>query len=208
MPRRPRRRGRSAGAGIDLTLLLHLLHKFMMLMQEIKMVRLVSSVEEVIEQIRRYNEGAQKLASLMSLNHAWYGVRSSGGWLLGPSKFIGYVITPDEYRQSPYVAEKHGRVHGDEKEPPLDGRTTERTLRQWSTPVDRGHPDYDGLYAALNALCGPYGKKPRGVVRFSVIKAEPRPQADPAKDDLVPLLAAVYRGLTAAQKSTFQSLTG
>jgi hypothetical protein len=87
---------------------------------------------------------------------------------------------------------------------PLDGRVTEGVLKRWSELVEEGHPDYESLQSALNALCGRYGKKPNSLARISIIK-EGRETSVPAfSDELVPLLAAVFRGLTPARKSEFR----
>jgi len=175
-------------------------------MQEMNVVKLVSSVDQLKEQVRCYNENAAKLAELMPYNRAWYALRTKNGWLLGPSKFVGYVISPDEYLGSAYSAEKHGRIQRDKAALPLDGRVTEGVLHRWSDLVEQGHPDYDGLHAALNELCGRYGKKPNTLARISIIQTDPQSERAPVGDDLVALLAAVFRGLTPAQKSAFRRI--
>ena len=80
--------------------------------------------------------------------------------------------------------------------------------RWWSTLVEQGHPDFDDLHTALNELCGRYGKKLNTLARISVIRTEVEQEVAPAGDDLVALLAAVFRGLTPAQKSTFRKQVG
>jgi hypothetical protein len=164
--------------------------------------RLISSVDQLAENVRRYNKSAEKFAELMPYNRAWYALSTKNGWLLGPSKFVGYVISADEYLGSPYSAEKHGRIQRDMT---LDGRVTEGALKRWSDLVEQGHPDYDDLHMALNELCGRYGKKPNTLARISIIQTEPQ-EAAPIGDDLVALLAAVFRGLSPAQKSAFRRL--
>lgn len=142
----------------------------------------------------------------MPYNRSWYALRTDAGWLLGPSKYIGYQnLSPEEYLGSPYSAERHGPVvQRDKSGMPLDGRVTEGMLQRWSELVEEGHPDYESLHSALNALCARYGKKPNSLARISMVK-EGREAAAPAfSDELVSLLAAVFRGLTPAQKSEFR----
>ena len=171
------------------------------------MVKLIASVDQLAENVRRYNKNSAKFADLMPYNRAWYALRTKQGWLLGPSKFVGYDITPDEYLSSAYSSERHGRVVRD-REAPLDGRVTEGVLRRWATLVEQGHPDYDDVHTALNELCGRYGKKPNTLARISIIRTETEQEATPINDDLVPLLAAVFRRLTPAQQSAFRREVG
>jgi hypothetical protein len=166
-------------------------------------VKLISSVDQLEENVRRYNENAAKFADLMPYNRAWYALRTKKGWLLGPSKFVGYEMTAEQYLGSPYSSEKHGRVVR-ERDVPLDGRVTEGVLQRWATLVEEGHPDYDDLHEALNELCARFGKKPNTLARISIIKTETEPEVVLVGDDLVALLAAVFRGLTPAQKSAFR----
>ena len=171
------------------------------------MVQLVSSAEQLVMQIKRYDRHAQELAELMPFNRAWYALKTEKGWIFGPSKFVGYVISPSEYLGSPYSAERHGRVQLDKAAPALDGRVTEGVLKRWSDLVEQGHPDHATLHVALNEFCGRYGKKPNSLARISIVQTEPHPEAASSEDDLVALLAAVFRGLTPAQRSTFRKMT-
>ena len=156
---------------------------------------LITFKEQLVENIRRYNASGGKLADLMPYNRAWYALRTEEGWLLGPSKFIGYEnMDADAYLQR------------DRKKVFLDGRVTEKLLDRWSEPVEEGHPNYEELHAALDGLCARYGKMPNALARISIVQADDRTVAAPPVDDLVHLLAAVYRGLPAAQKSAFRRL--
>lgn len=168
-------------------------------------MELVSSVAQLADNIRRYNEAAAKFAELMPYNRSWYALRTDAGWLLGPSKYIGYQnLSPEEYLRSPYSAERHGRVvQGDKNALPLDGRVTEGVLKRWSVLAEEGHPDYDSLHSALNALCARHGKKPNSLARISIVKEGSEASAPAFSDELVTLLAVVFRGLTPAQKSAF-----
>jgi hypothetical protein len=166
---------------------------------------LVSSVDQAVSNIRRYNNNAEEVAALMPYARAWYAIRIGNGWMLGPSKFIGYEgMTVEDYLGAPYSAERHGRVQRGKNADILDGRVTEGVLRRWSESVERGHPDYDDLHTALNALCARYGKKPNNLARISIIDTEEATSDGKFSDDLVALMASVYRSLTPAQKSAFQ----
>jgi hypothetical protein len=179
---------------------------YLLQLKEFRCMELVSSIAQLVENINRYNEHAEVFAELMPYNRSWYALRAEAGWLLGPSKYIGYQnLSPEEYLGSPYSAERHGRVvQRDKNGMPLDGRVTEGVLRRWSELVEEGHPDYESLHAALNALCARYGKKPNSLARISVIKESREATAATFSDELVTLLAAVFRGLTPAQKSEFR----
>jgi hypothetical protein len=53
-------------------------------------------------------------------------------------------------------------------------------------------------------LCARHGKKPNSLARISIIKEGREASASGFSDELVTLLAAVFRGLTPAQKSEFR----
>ena len=61
----------------------------------------------------------------MPYYRSWHALRTDGTWLLGPSKYIGYNLSPEEYLESPYSTEKHGQVN---QQDTLDGRSTESVL--------------------------------------------------------------------------------
>jgi hypothetical protein len=170
------------------------------------MSKLVSTVAQVIENIRTYNEALGAFADLMPFNRAWYAMPAGSGWLFGPSKFVGYQeSTAEKYLQSEYSAERHGRVDpNDTSADPLDGRITERALRRWSERIEEGHPHYEELHTALNELCARFGKKPNALARISIVRSEPKASMARFSDGLVSLMAAVYRELTPAQKAAFR----
>jgi hypothetical protein len=169
------------------------------------MMKLVSSVSQVMDNLRRYNDNVQAVADLMPYARSWYALRTKSGWLFGPSKYIGYDgMTPQKYLGSEYSTQRHGRISSDDANIVLDGRITEGVLRRWSDLVEEGHPEYARLHTALNELCARHGKKPNSLARISIIKSEPDLEAPTFNDDLVTLLAAVFRGLTPAQKSAFR----
>lgn len=156
------------------------------------MTRLVSSIDQLVTNIRRYNKNAQKFAELMPYNRAWYALQTEDGWLLGPSKYVGYSeLSPEAYLRDA----RH-----------LNGRVTEGVLQRWANLVEEGHPHYEELHTTLNELCGKHGKKPNTLARISIIRTGTEVEPPLAGDDLVALLAAVFRGLTPAQKSAFRKL--
>jgi hypothetical protein len=170
-----------------------------------KMTQLISSVSELRENIRRYNEHAREFAELMPYARSWYALASGTVWLFGPSKFIGYhAMSPQDYLGSPYEPQRHGRVHRNDVNSVLDGRVTEKILQRWSTLIEEGHPDFERLHTALNEMCARHGKKPNSLARISIVSPESGSPAQSFTDDLVSLLAAVYRALTPAQRSAFR----
>jgi hypothetical protein len=172
------------------------------------MAKLVSSATEATANIHRYNEQIDGFRDLLPFNRAWYAIKKGKGWLFGPSKFIGYVdMTAEEYLGRSYNTDRRARVsprHRDEN--PLDGRITEGVLAEWSQLIEKGHPDYDQLRTALNELCGRYSKKPNRLARISIIGTDASSIDAPALDDeIVALLAAVFRKLTPAHQTAFRN---
>ena len=47
---------------------------------------LVTSPDQVIKNIHRYNDNASKFADLMPFARAWYALQTKAGWLLAPSE--------------------------------------------------------------------------------------------------------------------------
>jgi hypothetical protein len=156
-------------------------------------MKLITSIEQLIENIHKYAASADELAELMAYSRAWYALRSKEGWLLAPSKFIGYEGMD---------AETYGR----ERSSRLDGRATERVLERWSDLIEQGHPQYDELHAALAALFAHHGKTPNTLARISIVRSDGAPAQATPPDELVNLLAAVYRRLPATQQSAFRRI--
>lgn len=153
---------------------------------------LVESQDQAVDNIRRYNAEVEAIAYLIPYTRAWYALREKDGrWLFGPSKFIGYQgLTADLYD----ALNRNG----------LDGRPTERRLARWATPVEAGDPEHAVLREALLDFCARLERVPNNLARIAVIRDE---TPEPPVDQLVPLLAAVYRTLTAEQKRLFKRLT-
>lgn len=153
-------------------------------------VRLITSIEQLMENIRRYAASVEELADLMAYCRSWYALNTGDGWLLAPSKFIGY----EGMNSKTYRREKNH----------LDGRATEKLLEQWSDLIEEGHPQHDELHAALAVLFAHYGKTKNTLARISIVRADGKPAAPPPADDLVRLLVAVYRGLSPVQRAAFR----
>lgn len=165
------------------------------------MAELVTSQQQVITNVRLFNEHLPELAEFLPYYRAWYVSHDEAGQpYFGPSKAIGYADFND-YLNSAYDMEQHGRVTT--QGAVLDGRVTERVLSNFSHPVMEGDPQYETLWAELTRLCSRYGKRPNSVARISSISR--LEQAAPAvTDDLVRLLAAVIRGLTPGQQAALR----
>jgi hypothetical protein len=157
------------------------------------METLVSSLARLEARIMEYQKGAGAMADVLPYNRAWYAIKREKGWLFGPSKFVGYDdLTAEQYMEG--ASEN------------LDGRVTEGVLGKWSELVEEGHPKYEELHAALSKFCAHFGKKPNSRARISLVR--PSKEASTTEpmynDELVALMAAVYRKLTPAQKSAFR----
>lgn len=149
-------------------------------------MKLITSRKQLEENIRHYAASGDEMADLMAFSRAWYALRTDDGWLLGPSKFIGYEGMDAET----YLRERNQG---------LDGRATERVLEQWSDPIKHGHPQYDELRAALAALFAHHGKTPNTLARISIVRTDGAPAQATPPDELVNLLTVVYRRLPATQ---------
>src|SRR5258708_6209717 len=155
----------------------------------------IVSIDQMTANIQRYNEGLATVAERMPYARAWYALRTGKGWLFGPSKFIGYQdLSTKTY------------IERDKEKMPLDGRVTESILQRWADLVENGDPRHNELHTALNELCARFGKKPNSLARISIVRTGDQSVEAPSSDELVALLAAVFRGLTPAQKSAFRKL--
>lgn len=144
------------------------------------MPRVVTSFDELVRNIVTYQEGVRaepRLAARIKQHPAWYAVRAgagAGGWMFGPSKFIGYAgMDPVSYL---------GRY--DRK----DGKETEPVLRQWFTPVDPHTVLGRELRLAFEQFAAAFGKVPNARWRVSVPTedlAGRRGGAPPAGDDRI-----------------------
>jgi hypothetical protein len=165
----------------------------MYIMRRMLVAVLITSVARLATRIREYHKQAEEMAVLMPYNRVWYALQTEKGWLLGPSKFVGY----DDLNAKEYLKREKGS---------LDGRVTEGVLQRWAELVEEGHPKYDELHTALDEFCAAFGKKPNSLARISLVntKDEEVTSGLMFSDDLVSLMVAVYRKLTPAQKSAFK----
>lgn len=157
------------------------------------MDRLITSVERLESRIKDYHRQAAEMTAVMPFCRAWYAVRTSKGWLFGPTKFVGY----DALNAQEYLAREKGT---------LDGRITEGILQKWSELIEQGHPQFEELHAALSEFCARFGKKPNSLARISIVRTAKDKEAatEPLFNaELIALLAAVYAKLTPAEKSAF-----
>ena len=128
----------------------------------------VTDKEHACANIRRFEKelGREKnLADIMSYGRAWYACKAANGWLMAPSKFVGYA---DNDAQT-YLATHRER----------DGRITERVLSQWFEEVAPGTTIYEEMHIILRQLFARFGKTPNKSLRINVLKTDLGPTAVP-----------------------------
>ena len=112
-------------------------------------MKLVSTVDEVVDNIRTYQDEVRRnefLQARIAKTIWWYAARNGDGWFFAPSKFVGYVgMTAEIYRQN-YGADMHG---GD----------TEKSVGPLFVEVGPGASSFTELEAALEAFVASLGKK-------------------------------------------------
>ncbi len=154
-----------------------------------KRVRLLAmGSDDVAESVRSFPaalRGSAELQDRLPNARAWYALQDNGRWVFAPSKWAGYKGMTAEW----YLNASRDM---------LDGRKTEKRLRQWFTPVAARSPQHAELQNALAAFLGEYGKEPNGVARISVITA---PDSADDEGDLVDLLVRIVRRLDGAQQA-------
>jgi len=153
------------------------------------MSQIVSSIHDSLSNIHRFAlevEKSPELQNRLAYVRAWYAHRNKdGGWLFGPSKFVGYKgLDAKEYIDN---AKDN------------DGRRTEAQLDQWFTVVDPPTSLHEELNAALFAFLAKYGKAPSTKTRINILKevfekSVTGDKAD-ANEALVELLATVAKSL-------------
>lgn len=156
------------------------------------------SPQAVADNIRAYQEELRASAELrrrVRYHQSWYAVRGKGGgWLFGPSKFVGYAgIDGDNYVET--AVERNGRV-------------TEAHLRKWFVVVEEGDALRGELAGALQAFLAEHGLTPRAQTRINILPADVKRtatlvqrQTAPGDDDLVDLLIRVAHGLSADDRA-------
>lgn len=123
----------------------------------------VSSPDQVVANIRRFPDEVSanpKLQSILSHVHAWYALAlEDGGWLFGPSKFVGY---PDN------SAKEYLRTYRKD----ANGGQTELVLSEWYQPVRPDSKLERELKAALEQFLANWERAPRKAARISVVTAD------------------------------------
>ena len=158
------------------------------------MVPLSQSLNTVRDAINRFAEEvrrSQQLRSRLAYARAWYACPDgNGGWLYGPSKFIGYAgLTGDQYVE---LAEK--RL--------LDGRKTEVQLKKWFKQVDPSTDRYEQLSSGLSAFLAEHGKAPSQKMRINIPKTLDNDSH--ASAPLVDLIVAVAGSLQPSELETLR----
>jgi hypothetical protein len=149
---------------------------------------IVTSVEDAVAGVFEYNQQIAKVSEdhpiirTMAYARAWYAVRNADGtYLFGPSKFIGYIgNTPALY------AEYNGK--GGE----MDGRTTERALKNFSDPIDSGHPLFAEMMRSLAAFCARFGLTPSAAARLALLPT-PAPKGAPPEEGDAEYVDLIWR---------------
>ena len=152
------------------------------------MPALATTLESVINAIHRFAFEVSKspdLAGRLSYARAWYAVQThDGGWVFGPSKFIGY-----ENLDAPKYLAWSDQLHG---------RKTEDRLEPWFAPVDASSPIYAELNRELSEFLSKFGKAPSKSTRIKVLRQVPD-MGDQASTAILDLLVAVAKTLPPAQ---------
>jgi hypothetical protein len=127
-------------------------------------ITLVHSVDSATANISTFNgilnSGRHPdVSRLLPHVQSWYVIEADGGYLFGPSKFIGYAnMTADLYVQETGAA---GR---------LDGRVTEKKMAGWATPITSDDERHEVLHTALARFCADYGAFPNKRARISLFE--------------------------------------
>lgn len=132
------------------------------------MGKIVKTADQVVDNIVRFQTELKKSSGLQSRLgqiHAWYACRlRGGGWLFGPSKFVGY----QDNTAKRYLS---GSNDG------ADGRETEKALEQLAAPVDPDTRLGRALNSALQDSLAEWNRKPRKGARISVVSDEEKPES-------------------------------
>ncbi|MFK0688815.1 HNH endonuclease [Mesorhizobium sp. IMUNJ 23033] len=129
-------------------------------------LQLVNRLEEVTDNIRRYNRdlaGSAELQTRLSNHINWYAIPDGlVGWLFGPSKFIGYSdMTAERYLES---RESNGELHGWDTEAKAGPLNDAFVLLDRATDAD--------VFTELNRLLATYGKDLNARAKLKKLKSE------------------------------------
>jgi hypothetical protein len=154
---------------------------------------LVQTPDRVKANVLSYPKALQESPDLqerLAYARAWYAVRDSDGWVFAPSKWAGYSnMTAVAYLGNAQAS--------------MDGRKTEKHLKQWFNPLDEQSPEYAELHKELAEFAAEYGKQPSAMARISVI-SDGSSSANQS-DDLVELIVRVVKGLEIHQQAKVRS---
>jgi hypothetical protein len=170
-------------------------------------VKLVSSLDQVLQNVEAYNAELEQFSAVMSNARAWYATRRDGRWLFAPSKVIGYVgVSAEGYFSRRYDRTRRGRVNPKNRDDDaLDGRVTERVLAQWAQSLDHTHPHYGEVLKAFQTMFSEFRKKPSHAARISIIMTDEfKANLDLNDYSLVPLLLAAFKRLSDVEKREFR----
>lgn len=122
-------------------------------------LELVENIDEVLENIERFNEKlpeSRYLISRLSLYKQWYYSQQLD--LFGPSKFIGYKNNTEESYKAAAAREIWY----------IAAIETETVLKRWS--IEAEGEDFRELKEKLWLMLGEYGKKPKSNIRINMVK--------------------------------------
>jgi hypothetical protein len=133
----------------------------------VMVVKLVSSLEEVIYNVDRFAglvDDSAGLQGRLSQFRGWYAHQDSdGNWHFGPSKFIGY----EGFDAPTYLSMASSTTPEDER---IDGRVTENLFKskKWFSELDPTSDMYVQLKTKLAAFLDRYGKEPYVNTRINI----------------------------------------
>ena len=131
---------------------------------------IVAEREQVLDNIRTYQtalKSAEGLQRRFSRHSAWYAIPDgAGGWIFGPSKFVGYADNDAEF----YLKNSKER---------LDGKETEPVLSTWFKEVDLTSDLGQELQGSFDTFAKAYDKVPNKRWRVSLL-TDPKPTAIPS----------------------------
>lgn len=111
-------------------------------MKSASTIRLAATVSDVVANIRTYQKDVREhdgLRKRIAKTIWWYAAKNGDDWVFAPSKFVGYVgMTGQGYLEN--------SAHL------MDGRDTERAIKDLFIEVTPGAPTFDALIPALGAF--------------------------------------------------------
>ena len=123
---------------------------------------IVTSSQQVLDNIKAYQaaiESAEELQARLGRHPAWYAMRNGGGgWIFGPSKFVGYAGNDASYYLRSYDR--------------MDGKETEPALKEWFTAVDPASDLGQELRARFSDFAAGFGKRANKRWRVSIQSGE------------------------------------